>query len=124
MLIEERLAEQNEFQVGDKLKIKSSDEVSIVELEIVGIYKNTGITNFEESLPPMMHPSNRVYANYDSMKEFNENDNVNDTTITEAIYFLKDPESIEDFKAEGKNTTIDFDLFKLDAHDALYQKKW
>ncbi|MGE7094135.1 ABC transporter permease [Lysinibacillus sp. NPDC048646] len=118
VLIEERLAEQNKLQVGDKLKIKSSDEVSKVELEIIGIYKNSDITNFEESLPPMMHPSNRVYANYDSMKEFNEND----TTINEAIYFLKDPESIEDFKAEGKKTTIDFDLFKLDAHDALYQK--
>ncbi|EON74309.1 ABC transporter permease [Lysinibacillus sphaericus] len=122
VLIEERLAEQNELQVGDKLKIKSTDEVSKVELEIVGIYKNSDITNFEESLPPMMHPSNRVYANYDSMKEFNENDNVNDTTINEAIYYLKDPESIADFKAEGKKTTIDFDLFKLDAHDALYQK--
>ena len=118
VLIEERLAQQNELQVGDKLKIKSPDEVLTVELEIVGIYKNSDITSFEESLPPMMHPSNKVYANYDSMKEFNEND----TTINEAIYFLKDPESIEDFKAQGKNTTIDFDLFKLDAHDALYKK--
>jgi len=58
--IEKRLAEQNELQVGEKLKIKSPKETSKVELEIIGIYKNSGITDFEENLPAMMHPSNKM----------------------------------------------------------------
>ncbi len=45
-----------------------------------------------------------------------------DTSIDQAIYYLNDHHHIDDFKAEGKKTGIDFDLFKLDAHDALYKK--
>ncbi|MFJ6268012.1 ABC transporter permease [Lysinibacillus xylanilyticus] len=121
-LIEKRLAEENELQVGDKLKIKSTDETSEVELEIIGIYKNSGITDFEENLPAMMHPSNKVYTNYDATKEMYEESDTKGVSINEAIYYLNDPENIQDFKAEAKKTNIDFDLFKLDAHDALYQK--
>ncbi|MFC9540235.1 ABC transporter permease [Lysinibacillus sp. NPDC056959] len=121
-LIEKRLAEQNELQVGDKLKIKSPEETSEVELEIIGIYKNSGITDFEANLPAMMHPSNKIYTIYDSTKEMHEESDEKGVSINEAIYYLNDPENIEDFKAEAKKANIDFDLFKLDAHDALYQK--
>ncbi|WP_155590829.1 ABC transporter permease [Lysinibacillus cavernae] len=121
-LIEKRLAEQNELQVGDKLKIQSIDETSKVELEIIGIYKNSGITDFEGNLPAMMHPSNKIYTIYDSTKEMSEESDEKNVSIHEAIYYLNDPENIQDFKAEAKKTNIDFDLFKLDAHDALYQK--
>ncbi|MGE6517347.1 ABC transporter permease [Lysinibacillus sphaericus] len=120
-LIEKQLAEQNELQVGDMLKIQSKDETSKVELEIIGIYKNSGITDFEANLPAMMHPSNKIYTIYDSMKEMSES-NETGVSINEAIYYLNDPENIEDFKAEAMKTNIDFNLFKLDAHDALYQK--
>ncbi|MFJ8517450.1 ABC transporter permease [Lysinibacillus xylanilyticus] len=121
-LIEKRLAEQNKLQVGDKLKIKSPEETSNVELEIIGIYKNSGITDFEENLPAMMHPSNKIYTTYDSTNEMDEENDKKGVSINEAIYYLNDPENIEDFKADAKKSKVDFDLFKLDAHDALYQK--
>lgn len=118
VLVEKRLAEQNELQVGDMIKVQSMEGTTEVELEIIGVYKNSGITDFEENLPAMMHPSNKLYTNYDSTKESGEKNSV----INEAIYYLNDPENIADFKTDAKKSNIDFDLFKLDAHDALYQK--
>lgn len=108
--------------MGDKLKIQSMDDTSKVELEIIGIYKNSGITDFEANLPTMMHPSNKIYTIYDSTKEMSEESDEKGVSINEAIYYLNDPENIQDFKTDAKKTNIDYDLFKLDAHDALYQK--
>ncbi|HEY2494382.1 MAG TPA: ABC transporter permease [Paenibacillus sp.] len=121
-LVEKQLAEHNNLQVGDKLKIKSTDETSTVEFEILGIYETSTVDGNMESAPPLFHPSNKVYVSYESVKEFSENEDMKGTPIDKAIYYLNDPDHIEAFKAEGKNTGIDFDLFKLDAHDALYKK--
>lgn len=60
VLVEKRLAEQNELQVGDMIKVQSMEGTTEVELEIIGVYKNSGITDFEENLPAMMHPSNKL----------------------------------------------------------------
>ncbi|SCW65771.1 putative ABC transport system permease protein [Paenibacillus tianmuensis] len=121
-LIEKQLAEHNNLQVGDKLKIKSTDETSTVEFEIVGIYETSTIDGRLEMAPPLFHPSNKVYVSYESVKEFSENEEMKGAPIDKAIYYLNDPDHIEDFKAEGNKTGIDFELFKLDAHDALYKK--
>ncbi|MDT8974815.1 ABC transporter permease [Paenibacillus sp. chi10] len=121
-LVEKQLAEQNNLQVGDQLKIQAQDETSTIDLEIIGIYEISTIDSNMESAPPLFHPSNKVYVSYGSLKEFSENKETKGSPIDQAIYYLNDPNHIGDFKAEGKKTGIDFDLFKLDAHDALYRK--
>lgn len=121
-LVEKQLAEQNNLQVGDQLKIQAQDDTSTIDLEIIGIYETSSIDSNMESAPPLFHPSNKVYVSYGSLKEFSENKETKGAPIDQAIYYLNDPNHIEDFKAEGKKTSIDFDLFKLDAHDALYRK--
>ncbi|MBK3497267.1 ABC transporter permease, partial [Viridibacillus sp. YIM B01967] len=121
-LVDEQLAKNNKLKVGDKLKIKTTEETATIKLKIVGIYKRSDISSIEETAPTMMHPSNKVYTSYESLKEFSYNEDSKGTAIDQAIYYLKDPAHIDAFKAEGKKTDIDFDLFKLDAHDAVYQK--
>ncbi|OBY76385.1 permease [Paenibacillus sp. KS1] len=121
-LVEKQLAEQNNLQVGDQLKIQAQDETSTIDLEIIGIYEMSTIDSNMESAPPLFHPSNKVYVSYGSLKELSENKESKGIPIDQAIYYLNDPNHIEDFKAEGQKTGIDFDLFKLDAHDALYRK--
>ncbi|MGG4396954.1 ABC transporter permease [Paenibacillus thiaminolyticus] len=121
-LIEKQLAEHNNLQVGDRLKIQSPDGTSTLDLEIIGIYETPTIDSNLESAPPLFHPSNTVYVSNGALKEFSENKEMKGTPIDQAIYYLNDPDHIEDFKAEGEKAGIDFDLFKLDAHDALYRK--
>ncbi|WP_339269779.1 hypothetical protein NYE54_02495 [Paenibacillus sp. FSL K6-1330] len=55
-LIEKQLAKQNDLQVGDKLKITSTDDTSTVEFEILGIYETSTVDGNMESAPPLFHP--------------------------------------------------------------------
>ncbi|MFJ7684813.1 ABC transporter permease [Peribacillus butanolivorans] len=121
-LVEKQLAEHNKLKVGDKVKIKKDDGKSTIKLEIIGIYETSNITSQMETAPPLFHPSNKIYVSYESLKEFSVNKDMKGTPIDKAIYYLTDPNHIDAFKAKGKKTDIDFDLFKLDAHDALYKK--
>ncbi len=119
-LIEKQLAKQNKLKVGDKVKIKTDDGKSKVKVEIIGIYEasDTG------QQPPIafLNPSNKIYVTCESLKGFSRNKDMKGTPIDSAAYNLTDPDHIDAFKALGKKTDIDFDLFKLDAHDALYKK--
>ncbi|HDR7367246.1 ABC transporter permease [Bacillus toyonensis] len=118
-LIEKRLAEKNNLKVGNKIKWKSSEGTEL-EYEIIGIYET------DEQLPNMggmsapatMNPANKLYVPYGSLT----NDKEKTAEIHKAVYYLKDPRYIEDFKKETKKTNIDFDKFQLDAHDKLYQQ--
>ncbi|MGE7838439.1 ABC transporter permease [Viridibacillus arvi] len=120
-LIEKQLAEQNKLKVGDKVKIKTDDGKSKIKVEIIGIYEASDTTG--QNMPiAFLKPSNKIYVSCESLKEFSGNKNMKGTPIDKAIYYLNDPDHIDAFKALGKKTNIDFDLFKLDAHDALYKK--
>lgn len=118
-LIEKRLAEKNNLKVGDKIKWKSAEGTG-GEYEIIGIYET------EEQLPNMggmsapaiMNPANKLYVPYGSLISGEEST----AQIQQAVYYLKDPRYIEQFKGEAKKTDIDFDIFQLDAHDKLYKK--
>jgi putative ABC transport system permease protein len=44
-------------------------------------------------------------------------------TIDSAVYYMNDPANLQDFLDQAKATSsIDFDTFKLDANDQLYQQ--
>ncbi|AOH54595.1 permease [Peribacillus muralis] len=120
-LIEKQLAEENKLKVGDKVKIKKDDGKSTIKVEIIGIFEASETVGPK---PPIafLDPSNKIYVSLESLKEFSDNKDMKGTPIDKAIYYLNDPEQIDAFKAAGKKTDIDFDLFKLDAHDELYKK--
>lgn len=121
-LVEKKLAEHNNLKVGDKLKIKNEDGTPInIKLEIIGIYESAEINGVNIPIE-FLHPSNNLYTPYGALKEFSKNKGMKGIPIDKAIYYLNDPGHIDAFKAEGKKTGIDFDLYKLDAHDALYKK--
>ncbi|MEI4789249.1 FtsX-like permease family protein [Bacillus sp. FJAT-53060] len=112
-LIEKRLAEKNNLKVGDKIKWKSR-EGKEMEYEIIGIYETDEQPPNIEGVPlAIMDPANKLYVPYESLT---------DAEISNAVYYLKNPRYIEEFKKEAKKTDIDFDTFKLDAHDKLYQQ--
>ncbi|WP_226566865.1 ABC transporter permease [Bacillus stratosphericus] len=113
-LIEKRLAEKNNLKVGDKIKWKSR-EGKKMEYEIIGIYETDEQPPNMEGMPDLaiMNPANKLYVPYDSLT---------DAEISNAVFYLKNPRYIEEFKKEAKKTDIDFDKFKLDAHDKLYQQ--
>lgn len=120
-MIEKSLAEENELNVGDTITIQSQDEENSYTLEIIGIYETTSTGNELGMSFKALNPFNKIYVPYTAANEIKGEDFKG--TIDSAIYYLDDPANIEAFVSKAqKESNIDFDTFKLDANDALYQQ--
>ncbi|MGG0761648.1 ABC transporter permease [Bacillus paramycoides] len=117
-LMEKRLAEQNNLKVGDKVKVQSGDKKETLEVEIIGIYE-TNEQALGQQAPPIMDPANRLYMPHSTMKKLEADQGMSSIQV---VYFLKDPQDIDAFKKEAKKSDIDFNYYKLDAHDSLYKQ--
>ncbi|EEL37363.1 ABC transporter permease protein [Bacillus cereus Rock3-29] len=118
VLMEKRLAEQNNLKVGDKVKVQSGDKKETLEVEIIGIYE-TNEQPMGQNPPPMMNPANKLYMPYSTLKKLEADEGM---SIMQVVYLLSDPQYIDAFKKEAKKSDIDFNYFKLDAHDSLYKQ--
>lgn len=117
-LMEKRLAELNNLKVGDKVKVQSGDKKETLEIEIIGIYE-TNEQAMGQQAPPIMDPANKLYMPHSTMKKLELDQGINSVQV---VYFLNDPQYIDAFKKEAKKSDIDFNYFKLDAHDSLYKQ--
>ncbi len=121
VLVEETLASQNEWKIGDKINIQSSDEASTVELEIVGIYKTSDSGNDMASNFSFLNPYNKLYVPYTVANTLKGSDYKD--TIDSAVYTMDDAANISSFEKQAKQVdSIDWDTFKLDTNDALYKQ--
>jgi len=120
-MIEETLAEENDLKVGDKISIKSQSEDKKVEFKIVGIYKTTASSENLGMPLTALNPYNKLYVPYTSVNELKGDDFAE--TIDSAVFFMDDPAYIDSFISQAKEkSSIDFDTFKLDANDSVYQQ--
>ena len=117
-LMEKRLAKLNNLKVGDKVKVQSGDKKETLEIEIIGIYE-TNEQAMGQQAPPIMDPANKLYMPHSTMKKLEVDQGINSVQV---VYFLNDPQYIDVFKKEAKKSNIDFNYFKLDAHDSLYKQ--
>ncbi|EAD0070450.1 ABC transporter permease [Listeria monocytogenes] len=120
-MVEENLAKENDWKVGDSFTVTSSDGNTKVTLKIVGIYKTTDsgsdmVQNFS-----FLNPYNKVYVPYTVANTIKGSDYKN--TVDSAVYTMDDAANISAFEKEAKKVdSIDWDTFKLDANDTLYQQ--
>ncbi|PQZ57570.1 permease [Bacillus sp. MYb209] len=117
-LMEKRLAELNNLKVGDKVKVQSGDKKETLEVEIIGIYE-TNEQAMGQQAPPIMDPANKLYMPHSTLKKLEAGEGMSSIQV---VYLLNDPQYIDAFKKEAKKSDIDFNYFKLDAHDSLYKQ--
>ncbi|MBC1399238.1 ABC transporter permease [Listeria fleischmannii] len=121
VLVEQTLADQNDWQVGDKISVVSSDEETAVELEIVGIYKTSDSGSDMASNFSFLNPYNKMYVPYEVANTLKGSDYKN--TVDSAVYTMDDASNIASFEKQAKKIdSVDWDTFKLDANDTLYQQ--
>ncbi|MDT0090846.1 ABC transporter permease [Listeria marthii] len=120
-MVEENLAEQNDWKVGDSFTVTSSDGNTKVTLKIVGIYKTTDAGSDMAQNFSFLNPYNKVYVPYTVANTIKGSDYKN--TVDSAVYTMDDAANISAFEKEAKKVdSIDWDTFKLDANDTLYQQ--
>ncbi|EAF4915021.1 ABC transporter permease [Listeria monocytogenes] len=120
-MVEENLAEENDWKVGDSFTVTSSDGNTKVTLKIVGIYKTTDSGSDMAQNFSFLNPYNKVYVPYTVANTIKGSDYKN--TVDSAVYTMDDAANISAFEKEAKKVdSIDWDTFKLDANDTLYQQ--
>lgn len=138
VLIEETLAEANEISVGETIKIKATSSGESIELLVVGIYN--GGENQQGSMFSGMSSSlvqNKIYVRFDKAVEIKqkasaENENTENTPfvrgatnssdgIDSVIFYVDDPENIEEVISFAEDTDVDLETFKLSANDEEYE---
>ncbi|EPB9284068.1 ABC transporter permease [Listeria monocytogenes] len=120
-MVEENLAEENDWKVGDSFTVTSSDGSTKVTLKIVGIYKTTDSGSDMAQNFSFLNPYNKVYVPYTVANTIKGSNYKN--TVDSAVYTMDDAANISAFEKEAKKVdSIDWDTFKLDANDTLYQQ--
>lgn len=138
VIIEETLAEANEIAVGDKITIKATSDGSNIELEVVGIYSAGEIEQgamFSGMSSSLAY--NKIYMKYDkavaikeiAASESEDNDSspmVRGATnssdgIDSVVFYIDDPENIEEVIEYAESTDVDLETYKLSANDEEYQ---
>ncbi|ENX6132863.1 ABC transporter permease [Listeria monocytogenes] len=120
-MVEENLAEENDWKVGDSFTVTSSDGNTKVTLKIVSIYKTTDSGSDMAQNFSFLNPYNKVYVPYTVANTIKGSDYKN--TVDSAVYTMDDAANISAFEKEAKKVdSIDWDTFKLDANDTLYQQ--
>ncbi|EAG9135065.1 macrolide ABC transporter permease [Listeria monocytogenes] len=120
-MVEENLAEENDWKLGDSFTVTSSDGNTKVTLKIVGIYKTTDSGSDMAQNFSFLNPYNKVYVPYTVANTIKGSDYKN--TVDSAVYTMDDAANISAFEKEAKKVdSIDWDTFKLDANDTLYQQ--
>ncbi|HAC0403029.1 TPA_asm: FtsX-like permease family protein [Listeria monocytogenes] len=120
-MVEENLAEENDWKVGDSFTVTSSDGNTKITLKIVGIYKTTDSGSDMAQNFSFLNPYNKVYVPYTIANTIKGSDYKN--TVDSAVYTMDDAANISAFEKEAKKVdSIDWDTFKLDANDTLYQQ--
>lgn len=120
-IIEKTLAEENGLKVGDKINLTSPQTEEEREFEIVGIYKTTASAD-DLALPvSALNPYNKIYVPYPTANELKGADFAE--TADSAVFFMDDPANIASFISFAKKeSSIDFETFKLDANDSVYKQ--
>lgn len=120
-VIEKTLAKNNDLQVGDNITISSpNDENTKVTLKIVGLYENNS-TSSQGMNNAFLNPYNQIYVPYTVANTLKGSDSKD--TVESAVYYMQDPADIDTFVAKAKaSKSIDFDTFKVDANDDLYNQ--
>lgn len=121
-MIEKTLADENDLEIGDTITVTSTnDEETNINLDIIGIYETTSTGDDQAMNFTAMIPYNKIYIPYTAANTLKGEDS--EDTIDSAIYYMNDPADMNSFVADAKEkSNIDFNTFKLDANDQLYQQ--
>jgi putative ABC transport system permease protein len=123
VMVEQLLAEENGLTVGDSITLLSVDEENTFDLEVIGIYQTTdsgAVNDFGFSFTAMT-PYNKLYVPYTVANGLKGAEYAG--TIDSAVFYMDDPVNIERFVTRAQEeSTINFEVFALDANDRLYQQ--
>ncbi|WP_297520818.1 ABC transporter permease [uncultured Clostridium sp.] len=118
--IEETLANENNLKVGDKFIVESPTDITVSqELEIVGIYRNSGEFSSDAFMNVSSSPFNKMFVPYNLVSGLKGEEYTD--SVGKMVFYLDDPINVDKFIVEAEKTSVDLDTFMFDADTMAYE---
>lgn len=128
VVIEERVAKDNNLKVGDKVKLNANIQnpdgrlgTKEMDFTVGGIYTN-GIPDPRAYVPPMAAPSNQIYVSPDGATRLDGKEpGADGGVLKQATFTLRDPGDLDKLKQDAKAAGADLTIFPLTVNDKQYK---
>ncbi|MGL4522392.1 MAG: ABC transporter permease [Bacilli bacterium] len=120
VLVSDILAEANEWKVGHTISVASVNDDAVLKLKIKGIFQSQVAEDEFDFRSPESSTSNLLFVPVETVSALQSEEQTQ--TISEATFYLNDPENIEKFKVWAEKQKVDWDNFTLDSNDAAYSQ--
>ncbi|MEU9608548.1 ABC transporter permease [Streptomyces sp. NPDC048057] len=130
VVVEQRLAQQNGWKVGDGIKLKVGElpmpgqkkNESEFTFRIVGVYAS-GTADTGRYVPPMMDPANQLYVTPDGgTLLLGLKPAADGGVVKQATFTLADPADMTRLKKDAKAAGADLDIFPMTVNDKQYRQ--
>ena len=118
--IEETLANENNLKVGDKFIVESPTDITVKqELEILGIFINSGKISSDAFMNVSSSPFNKMFVPYNLVSGLKGEEYTD--SVGKMVFYLDDPINVDKFIVEAEKTSVDLDTFMFDADTMAYE---
>ncbi|MEU3598327.1 ABC transporter permease [Streptomyces sp. NPDC006798] len=128
IVVERRLAQQNRWKVGDRIKLKvgmpqpGRKNDKEYGFRVVGVY-TSGTADTGRYVPAMMDPANRIYASPDGATVlFDKELGAGGGEVMQATFTLADPADMGRLKKDAKAAGADLGIFPMAVNDKQYRQ--
>ncbi|MEU5704247.1 ABC transporter permease [Streptomyces aurantiacus] len=116
VLLEERLAEKNGIEAGDKITLGAMVGKAEADFTVAGIYRNPSPST-ELDPEHLLNPANLLYATVGALAGLGT-ESGEPLQVGKATFLLNDADELGTFKAQARKVAgAELDGFKLDAND-------
>ncbi|WP_283136146.1 ABC transporter permease [Rhizohabitans arisaemae] len=130
VVVEQRLATQNHWKVGDRIKLKVGEQPppgqrkneDEFEFTVVGIY-SSGTVDTGRYVPAMMDPPNKLYVSTDGATLLRgTKPGAGGGVVLQATFTLSDPADMPQLKKHAEAVGADLGIFPMTVNDKQYRE--
>ncbi|MFI1012832.1 ABC transporter permease [Streptomyces sp. NPDC020965] len=130
VVVEQRLAQQNRWKVGDRIKLKVGELPEIGKkrnedaftFTVVGVY-SSGTADTGQYVPAMSDPVNLLYVTPDGATLLlGKKPNADGGVVRQATFTLSDPADMAPLKKHAKAVGANLDIFPITVNDKQYKQ--
>lgn len=122
VMIEQRFATANHLAVGGRITLTDAEGKNPRPFEVVGVFRDP--TQSPTSwVAPQGEPGNKLFVPLDAIGRLDPSERLGGgMRINEAVYRLKDPDTLDAFRKQAEAAGIDMKVFGITVNDKQYKQ--
>jgi putative ABC transport system permease protein len=122
VVVEQRFATTNHLDVGGRVTLTDAEGKNPRPFEVVGVFRDPTLSP-TSWVAPQQEPGNKLFVPLNAVGRLDPSERLGGgTRINEAVYRLKDPDTLDAFRKQAEAAGIDLKVFEITVNDKQYQQ--